>query len=85
MFKYRVKGKVEGGFILRGFAFDVGESVDLHIFERELEFIKDHCKIDEIVDLSKTADPILNKPEIKKEAKNVRKRSNTKTATKSEV
>lgn len=49
-FKYRVKGKVNSQFILRGFLFRVGSKIDFCVSENELEFVKQHCEIIEIID-----------------------------------
>ena len=49
-FKYRFKGKVNSQFILRGFLFKVGSKIDFCISENELEFVKNHCEIIDIID-----------------------------------
>lgn len=42
-FEYRVKGKVEQAFILRGHCNNVGTTIDLFLSENELEFVKERC------------------------------------------
>ena len=42
-FEYRVKGKVEQAFILRGHCSNVGTTIDLLLSENELEFVKERC------------------------------------------
>ena len=49
-FRYRFKGKVNSQFVLRGSLFKVGSSIDFCISESELEFVKNHCEIIEIID-----------------------------------
>lgn len=62
-FKYRVKGLVQSPFILRSAYFTVGDNMDFYITERELEFVKARCKIEELIDLDKkiapTPEPVL--------------------------
>lgn len=50
-FRYSVKGIVEKAFILRGLVFEVNKPIDTYIGERELDFIKSHCKLTQLVDL----------------------------------
>ena len=52
-YRYRVFGKVEHSFILRGAYFAVGSEFDFYITESELPFVKEMCKIDNIVDFEK--------------------------------
>ena len=74
-FKYRVKGKVERAFIIRGLHFDVGSEIDFYVTEKELEFVKERCQIAELIDSTKPIDnptpmleePIENKPKGEKE------------------
>ena len=54
-YKYRVKGVVEKPFILRGAYFRIGSSVDCHIIESELNFLKERCKLTQVIDLQKVS------------------------------
>lgn len=73
-YRYRVKGSAEKAFILRGRHFRVGGEVNTDILESELAFVKEHCKLTEIVDImAKTApsQPIpTNSPTTPKGVKN---------------
>lgn len=51
-YRYRVLGKVEQSFILRGAYFAIGSEIDFHITESELPFIKEMCKLTQICDLT---------------------------------
>ena len=51
-FKYRFKGKVNSQLVLRGMLFKVGSKIDFCVSETELDFVKKHCSVDEIIDLS---------------------------------
>lgn len=53
-YRYRVLGKVEHSFILRGAYFAIGSKIDFYILESELSFVKERCKINNIVDFQKT-------------------------------
>lgn len=71
-FKYRVKGKVEKAFIVRGLHFDVGSEIDFYITEKELEFVKERCQIVELIDNTKPIDnpkPMLEESKIENEPK----------------
>lgn len=71
-FKYRVKGKVERAFIIRGLHFDVGSQIDFYVTEKELEFVKERCQIAELIDSTKPIDnpkPMLEEPQIENEPK----------------
>lgn len=63
-FKYRVKGKIKISFILRGTYFSNGNNLDLCICANELDFIKTHCDISELVDFEEksksTPKPVLD-------------------------
>lgn len=50
-FKYRFKGKVNNQLVLRGMLFKVGSKIDFCVSETELDFVKKHCSVDEIIDL----------------------------------
>ena len=50
-FKYRVKGKVNSQFVVRGLLFRVGSDIDFCVSKNELEFVKQNCKISEIIDI----------------------------------
>lgn len=57
-FKYRFKGKVNSQFVLRGMFFKVGSKIDFCVSETELDFVKKHCSVDEIIDLEPKVVPI---------------------------
>lgn len=50
-FKYRFKGKVNSQFVLRGMLFSVNSKIDFCVSDNELDFVKKHCDILEIIDL----------------------------------
>ena len=89
--EYRIKGKVQKSFILRGLTFRIGEDIDFVVYGNELDFVKERCSISELKDLNKkvepTPEPILQEKtdtieEIKesKEAKDVKLQSTTRTS-----
>ena len=89
--EYRIKGKVQRSFILRGLAFRIGEDIDFVVYENELAFVKERCDVSELIDLNKkvepTPKPILEEKtdtieEIKeiKEAKNVKPQGTIRTS-----
>lgn len=86
--KYRVKGIVESSFILRGAYFGINDNIDFCIMEKELEFVKDHCKVQELIDLDKaieTPSPVLEEKQIEdkpKGEKNELQRKSTNNASK---
>lgn len=51
-FRYRIRGKVESPFILRGIHFTIGSDIDLIIYKHELCFVKERCQINELIDLA---------------------------------
>ena len=57
-FKYRFKGKVNSQLVLRGMLFKVGSKIDFCVSEAELDFVKKHCSVDEIIDLEPKVVPI---------------------------
>ena len=66
-YKYRVKGVVEKPFI-RGVHYRIGSKIDFHIAEKELEFLKERCKLTQVIDLQKVAEtpkPIQNTTQVK--------------------
>lgn len=89
--EYRIKGKVQKSFILRGLTFRIGEDVDFVVYENELAFVKERCDVSELIDLNKKVEPapkpILEEKtdtieEIKeiKEAKNVKPQGTIRTS-----
>ena len=54
-FRYRVKGRVEKSFILRGILFRIGAEVDNYITEQELGFVQEHCVLTEVFDAQSQA------------------------------
>lgn len=89
-FKYRVKGKVNQGFILRGKFNKCGDIIDICIYEKELNFIKNKCdcfsiedyKEEEVVDNFSSPMPEIvvsqetEKKEPKKEKEQIDRTSN---------
>lgn len=53
-YRYRVIGKVEHSFILRGAYFKIGSEIDFYITESEIDFVKERCKLETIEDLQKS-------------------------------
>ncbi|MCM1440071.1 MAG: hypothetical protein NC131_12845 [Roseburia sp.] len=49
-YRYRVLGKVEQSFILRGAYFAVGSEMDFYITESEMPFVKEMCKLTKVCD-----------------------------------
>ena len=51
----------------------IGENMDFYIRENELEFVKDRCKIEELIDLSEqkvnTPEPVLEENKTESETK----------------
>lgn len=56
-FKYMVKGLVKQSFILRRAFFCAGRKIEFRISENEIEFVKAHCDITELIDT--TPKPVL--------------------------
>ena len=90
-FKYRIKGLVRKPFILRSAYFSIGNNIDFYITESELEFVKERCEINEIIDLvEKSVEPpksvlqkIENEPKGEKNGlQSKQKQNNSKTKTK---
>ena len=50
-FKYRVKGKVNSQFVVRGMLFRVDTNIDFCVSENELTFVKQHCSIESITNI----------------------------------
>lgn len=86
-YRYRVKGVAEKSFILRGMYFAIGSSIDTDISANELTFVKERCKIAQIVDKkaeTENLQPILNNSQTNpKEVKNELPKSTTSGANKS--
>ncbi|MBR2388228.1 MAG: hypothetical protein IKB02_05610 [Clostridia bacterium] len=62
-YRYRVKGVAEKAFILRGMHFRVGSEIDTDILETEMTFVKERCKLTDLVDRqiqTATSEPIPN-------------------------
>lgn len=59
-YRYKVKGRVEKAFILRGMYFRVGSPIDNQITESELSFVKERCKLEKVEDLTIAPKPIPN-------------------------
>lgn len=70
-YKYRVEGRVEKAFILRGMHFRIGGTINTMILESELAFVKERCELDKVEELTAPSQPIpTNSQTTKKEAKN---------------
>lgn len=74
LFRYRFKGKVNSQFVIRGFLFKVGSSIDFCVSEKELDFVKQHCADMEIIDLEpkqviETPKPVLEEQKTESESK----------------
>lgn len=55
-YRYSVKGVAEKAFILRGMHFRIGGEIETVILESELAFVKERCRLENVVDLqAKTA------------------------------
>lgn len=84
-FKYRVKGKVNGAFILRGLHFEIDSVLDIYIRESELEFLKKRVSISELIDLSEkpveTPQPVLEETETESKPKGVKNELRTKSTS----
>lgn len=52
-YRYRVEGKVEHSFILRGAFFGINDTINFYITESELDFVKERCKLNVIEDTQK--------------------------------
>ena len=74
--KYRVLGKVNNAFILRGLHFASGLNIDFSVSENELAFVKERCNIKEVKELKPkvaTQSPAI--PNVKKESRNDKPRT----------
>ena len=69
-YRYRVEGRVEKAFILRGMHFRIGGNIETVISESELPFIKERCELNKVEDLTAPSQPISNDSATKKEVKN---------------
>ena len=75
-FKYRVLGKVNNAFILRGLHFTNGYNIDFCVNENELAFVKERCEVKEVKELKpKVATQSPTIPSVKKESQNDKPRT----------
>lgn len=81
-YRYRVEGRVEKAFILRGMHFRIGGTIETAILESELAFVKDRCELDKVEELTAPSQPILT---TKKESKNELPKQPSSTASKGKV
>ena len=58
IYRYRVEGVAEKAFILRGMHFRVNGTINTDISDTELAFIKERCRLNKIVDITATPQPI---------------------------
>ena len=56
-YRYRVKGVAEKAFILRGMHFRIGGTIDTAIFDSELAFVKERCKLEKVEDIQAKTEP----------------------------
>lgn len=84
-FKYRFKGKVNSQLVLRGMLFKVGSKIDFCVSETELDFVKKHCSVDEIIDLEPKVvpipEPVLEETETESKPKGVKNELRTKSTS----
>lgn len=80
-YRYRVKGKAERAFILRGMHFRIGKDIDCAITESELPFVKERCKLNEIIDTQK---PIANPNSVPVKASITKKVENIQSGVRNE-
>ena len=82
-FKYRFKGKVNSQLVLRGMLFKVGSKIDFCVSETELDFVKKHCSVDEIIDLEPKVvpipEPVLEETKTETKPKGVKNELQTKS------
>lgn len=69
-YRYRVEGRIEKAFILRGMYFCIGGKINTLILERELPFVEAHCELNKVEELNAPSQPISIDSEKKKEVKN---------------
>lgn len=50
-YRYRVEGKVNQCFILRGAYFAINSTIEFYVTESELSFVKQYCTLDKVIDL----------------------------------
>lgn len=50
-YRYRVRGKVEKAFVLRGMYFYIGKTIQMTITEKEISFVKENVPNLEVTDL----------------------------------
>ena len=87
-YKYRVEGRVEKAFILRGMHFRIGGTINTMILESELAFIKERCELNKVEELTAPSQPIPNNSKPNKGVKNELPKSasgTNKIATKAKV
>ena len=61
-YRYRVNGRAEKAFILRGMYFRIGSDISTVITETELEFVKSHCTINSVCEINPTCESIPANP-----------------------
>ena len=82
--KYRVLGKVNNAFILRGLHFASGFNIDFCVSGDELAFVKERCDIKEVKELKpKVAPQSPAIPTVEKESQNDKPRASTSTRSES--
>ena len=82
--QYRVLGKVNNAFILRGLHFASGFNIDFSVTADELPFVKERCEIKEVRELKTQSTPQSPAiPKAVKESQNDKPRASTSTRSES--
>ena len=82
--QYRVLGKVNNAFILRGLHFASGFNIDFSVTADELPFVKERCEIKEVREMKPQVDtqsPAI--PKAVKESQNDKPRASTSSRSES--
>jgi hypothetical protein len=82
--QYRVLGKVNNAFILRGLHFASGFNIDFCVTAEELPFVKERCEIKEVKEMKpKVAPQSPAIPNAVKESQNDKPRASTSSRSES--
>lgn len=82
--QYRVLGKVNNAFVLRGLHFANGFNIDVYVSGNELAFVKERCDIKEVKEVKpKVALQSPAIPIVEKESQNDKPRASTSTRSES--
>ena len=81
--RYRVFGKINNSFILRGLHFESGREIDFVVSESELAFVKERCDITEVKELKPNVNTKTPKSQnVAKESQNDKPRTSTSATSK---